>query len=1164
MKNLYILIILFLFTAITANSQISWNPANGPYGGIVNKIENNDDGKMFAGATDGLYKSDDGAESWSKVDIGSMEVIDIECDESGNVYAACMGGMCYSSDNGNNWSINCGDLGPGNYKACRLNSQGHIYTLTHFSHDWNKIHLSTNNGNNWRRIETNIGLIQVINVCKGNDYLFVGSFKEGIWRSKDNGKTVLKSGLDSMSVRTIYFDDEDNVYAGTQEEGVYVSNDEGDSWTLLGLEGYSVYSFLIDEDDIYYAGTYYNGIFTSTNGGTSWQKTNEGLFDLCILSITENGDDIYSASMGGGINRFDKSSNKWESCSEGISNVDISRVGTGENNEIYVASNFSGFYYSTNGGMSWENSSKQGVTRINKIITTATGAVLIGTWSQGIFRTTDNGENWTGVFQPDANNRVGAFAADNSGAIYTTVINSGILRSTNDGLTWEGIGLSDVTSINDICIGDDGSIFAATYSEGLFRSVDNGQTWEELNTQVNTGLELLYLGDREILSGGYNGIVERSTDNGDTWLQVYNTISEITDLVADDEGLVYITTRGSGILVSDNNGLNWTKTNTGLPGMNTYSLTQNESGALFAGTDDGIYSTEIIDPSLIAQTGLISPSNNSNTIARDTLLKWGVTQGALRYEIEVAIDQAFHNKIKHADSIEQTSFSLFGLEYNTTYYWRVRAKNDEYTGEWSETWQFKTLLPNPGLVFPPQASFGIAENVQFEWEIDQNITMSYLQVSSELDFEPENLLFDGMTDQTNSHETLLFNNTKYFWRIKTKSEDNESGWSQIWHFTVELERPILNSPADNSGEIADNPVLSWETVDDANRYLIQIALDEDFSEIALERYDNDNKQLVDLEPETNYYWHIRAFNDKNHSSWSETWSFTTMPGDLTAPVLKYPADNEEGLGTDIEFEWNEYTAAQADSIIIQVSKDLAFDQEIFEYKFTYQLSYSISGLDNSTCYYWRIRAVIGDRKSPWSEIRSFSTGANELAAPSLILPENNTETDLKDIQFRWAPVTNSGSYHLQVSENPGFNNIIINEDNLTENQMIADVFENGSKYYWRVKAKDNDTEGPWSDIWNFTVNRTGSGIVSAIDINVLNLHPNPCSGHLTISFGSDTEFMESIEIYDLLSNRLLQIETDNPTKLQIIDLSGIDLSPGSFMVRIITDKNIYVRKIIKK
>ncbi len=152
---------------------------------------------------------------------------------------------------------------------------------------------------------------------------------------------------------------------------------------------------------------------------------------------------------------------------------------------------------------------------VNALLTNTSGHLFAGT-NSGVFRTTDNGNNWidmglTGKF-------IQRLAISASGIIFAGAT-SGIYRSTDNGISWTQTSLIN-TSIGAIAINSLGHVFAGTRDGGgILRSTDNGNNW----TQINNGLNHLNIFSLQINSNGY---IFAGTIGGG----VYSSINSTTDI----------------------------------------------------------------------------------------------------------------------------------------------------------------------------------------------------------------------------------------------------------------------------------------------------------------------------------------------------------------------------------------------------------------------------------------------------------------------------------------------------------------------------------------------------------------------------------------------------------------------------------------------------------
>ena len=110
---------------------------------------------------------------------------------------------------------------------------------------------------------------------------------------------------------------------------------------------------------------------------------------------------------------------------------------------------------------------------------------------------------------------------------------------------------------------------------------------------------------------------------------------------------------------------------------------------------------------------------------------------------------------------------------------------------------------------------------------------------------------------------------------------------------------------------------------------------------------------------------------------------------------------------------------------------------------------------------------------------------NQLAAPILLTPSNNSTIEISDYmfyEFVWSNVENADQYLVQLASDPNFSNILsdatttVDEDNPYWNTRVSfneNHFEHQRTYYWRVRAFGQGFEASdFSASFSFKVNRT--------------------------------------------------------------------------------------------
>ncbi|MFH0758479.1 MAG: YCF48-related protein, partial [Bacteroidota bacterium] len=131
-------------------------------------------------------------------------------------------------------------------------------------------------------------------------------------------------------------------------------------------------------------------------------------------------------------------------------------------------------------------------------------------------------------------------------------------------------------------------------------------------------------------------------------------------------------------------------------------------------------------------------------------------------------------------------------------------------------------------------------------------------------------------------------------------------------------------------------------------------------------------------------------------------------------------------------------------------------------------SFSVSGLDYNTKYYWRVNSEYAEGTGAWSVVWNFTTSS--CTVPTLISPENRSTEIPTSPELRWDPTDHALSYNLQVSTSSDFNisSIVMEQTGIDGTSFSVIGLDYDTKYYWRVNAEYPGGTGGWSDTWNFT------------------------------------------------------------------------------------------------
>ncbi|MBI9040902.1 reprolysin-like metallopeptidase, partial [Lutibacter sp.] len=129
----------------------------------------------------------------------------------------------------------------------------------------------------------------------------------------------------------------------------------------------------------------------------------------------------------------------------------------------------------------------------------------------------------------------------------------------------------------------------------------------------------------------------------------------------------------------------------------------------------------------------------------------------------------------------------------------------------------------------------------------------------------------------------------------------------------------------------------------------------------------------------------------------------------------------------------------------------------------------ISGLDIGDIGEFNI-SVTGTSATT-AKVKTTSVNLNAfssvISAPNLILPENNAISVLKPYNLSWQSDINALEYIVEVTTDNTFTNIL-ESATVVENKYSASLLQLNTKYFWRVKSKNDCGESSYSTVFNFT------------------------------------------------------------------------------------------------
>ncbi len=99
----------------------------------------------------------------------------------------------------------------------------------------------------------------------------------------------------------------------------------------------------------------------------------------------------------------------------------------------------------------------------------------------------------------------------------------------------------------------------------------------------------------------------------------------------------------------------------------------------------------------LVTTTLLLPLNEAIDVELSPTLSWLESESATNYRLQVALNEDFTNLFIDSSDIEETDFTLNGLNLGTQYFWRVLLTDGFKFSPWSEVWSFTTTTVAPNI-----------------------------------------------------------------------------------------------------------------------------------------------------------------------------------------------------------------------------------------------------------------------------------------------------------------------------------------------------------------------------------------------------------------------------------------------------------------------------------
>lgn len=544
-------------------------------------------------------------------------------------------------------------------------------------------------------------------------------------------------------------------------------------------------------------------------------------------------------------------------------------------------------------------------------------------------------------------------------------------------------------------------------------------------------------------------------------------------------------------------------------------------------TDSSYWSSTWSFETILPTPALKYPNHQKQNLEVNPILTWETNVASIKYKVEISFNPNFNQLIIDTTIIDKT-LPINELMAKTQYYWRVRAVAENRLSNWSDAYTFITGngfdLTKPTLISPANGSHNDVMG-KMNWS-KVNYAIKYrLQIFQNDD--KINAIIDTIIQKNEfNYKNLKYNNS-FTWRVMAMSVYSESKWADNFEFFTIAKSNIirLNTPLLDELQVPVNCKLEWAEIADINNYELQVADDENFSNLIV----NTNSVKINyyyvsnLKLNTKYFWRVRYIENSIESKWSNVWYFTTeTKHKLPDAVLLSPSENDTLVNIDCELKWNKVSDASKYQISIALDED--FHQLLYKISNVVDTTYNLANLDYNKRYYWRVSSSSDSAQSQWSKPSNFLTS---LKSPQITNLINNQEIVGNELTINWSNSEFDEFYNLQIAKDENFTDGLFNFNNIKDNSLKVSLAV-PSKYYLRLKSFGDNNQSFWSNVIVINL-KSDVGINDNIS-NEITIYPNPANDFISIK---SIEIGIEYSIYDIKGTLLTSGNTDN-----FIDISN--------------------------
>ena len=286
----------------------------------------------------------------------------------------------------------------------------------------------------WEKINIK-GANAVYCISEASDGALFAGCNDGFYASKDEGKSWkrITPKMSNMGFKSVLFDNKGTMYTGTEKSGVMRSMEDYGKIKAIntGINTTDIQSIMLDKSGVKIAVGKKN-VYCTVDDGKQWETIfTAGQLDNEVYASCLDSSNILYISTDKGILKYEPTSRYW--------NVVNYALRGNTYRALALAAGADGYLYA-------------------------------GSYSQ-IFRSIDNGENWSMVNSSIPGKGIAAIAISQNGSIFAGALDGGLVCSFDGGVHWHSItnGIGEAAPVSFV-FNPDGKIYITATDKNMYRT----------------------------------------------------------------------------------------------------------------------------------------------------------------------------------------------------------------------------------------------------------------------------------------------------------------------------------------------------------------------------------------------------------------------------------------------------------------------------------------------------------------------------------------------------------------------------------------------------------------------------------------------------------------------------------------------------------------------